>query len=66
MSNNGKNDLLLECRGIDKNYNGPQVLDGVSVARWFSLSAMRTSSRVHTRSTEPVAVRWMLLRLSGS
>ena len=22
-------ELLLECRGIDKNYNGPQVLDGV-------------------------------------
>ena len=22
-------DLLLECRGIDKNYNGPQVLSGV-------------------------------------
>ncbi len=29
MSANSKNDLLLECRGIDKNYNGPQVLDGV-------------------------------------
>ena len=29
MSTNGKNDLLLECRGIDKNYNGPQVLAGV-------------------------------------
>ena len=29
MSTNGKNDLLLECRGIDKNYNGPQVLSGV-------------------------------------
>ena len=23
------NELLLECRGIDKNYNGPQVLAGV-------------------------------------
>lgn len=29
MSNNGNKELLLECRGIDKNYNGPQVLDGV-------------------------------------
>ena len=29
MSNNSNSDLLLECRGIDKNYNGPQVLDGV-------------------------------------
>ena len=29
MSNNGKSDLLLECRGIDKNYNGPQVLSNV-------------------------------------
>ncbi len=29
MSNNGKSELLLECRGVDKNYNGPQVLDGV-------------------------------------
>ena len=23
------NELLLECRGIDKNYNGPQVLSAV-------------------------------------
>lgn len=29
MSTNGKSELLLECRGIDKNYNGPQVLSGV-------------------------------------
>ncbi len=29
MSANSNNGLLLECRGIDKNYNGPQVLSGV-------------------------------------
>ena len=29
MSSNAKDDLLLVCKGIDKNYNGPQVLAGV-------------------------------------
>ena len=29
MSDKIKSDLLLECRGIDKNYNGPQVLSKV-------------------------------------
>ena len=29
MSDKIKSDLLLECRGIDKNYNGPQVLSAV-------------------------------------
>jgi ribose transport system ATP-binding protein len=29
MNANAKNDLLLECRGIDKNYNGPMVLSNV-------------------------------------
>ena len=29
MSNKAKDDLLLVCKGIDKNYNGPQVLAGV-------------------------------------
>ena len=42
MSNNGKSDLLLECRGIDKNYNGPQVLDGVD----FSLRRAEIHSLV--------------------
>lgn len=42
MSNNGKNELLLECKGIDKNYNGPQVLDGVD----FSLRRAEIHSLV--------------------
>ena len=42
MSNTGKSDLLLECRGIDKNYNGPQVLDGVD----FSLRRAEIHSLV--------------------
>jgi len=29
MKNNARSDALLECRGIDKNYNGPMVLSGV-------------------------------------
>lgn len=42
MSNNGKSELLLECKGIDKNYNGPQVLDGVD----FSLRRAEIHSLV--------------------